>query len=342
VYEVTVEPFGYTFECADDETILAAALRSRVFLRYGCKHGGCGTCKVQIVNGDVDLTASSYALPPGERDLGTILSCQSYPVDDCVIDASAMNLDEEEFYSGDSSRRYLTRIESVEVLTADIRRIVLRHQPGTVMPFTAGQFVNVTVPGTDAERSYSMANGSADNARIALICKIIPDGLFSKFLEEQARPDVPVTVSGPFGTMSVKLSHREIVMVAGGAGLAPLLAMLVDLAGKGSRRPVTLFFGARTAADLYVLGEIGDLQARMPQLRFVPVLTEPPEGWGGQVGLVTDALAAWQGSYAGCDAYLCGPPGMIEAATDLLVGRGLRQQNIYFDAFVPTGTIPVG
>jgi len=337
VYEVKVEPFGESFDCAEDETILHAALRNRLYLKYGCKHGGCGTCKVWILDGDVDLGGSSYALSPGERDAGTILVCQSYPVADCVIDATPMNLDEEEFRAGDRSGRYEMTLESATRLTPDICRLVLRHQPGTVMPFIAGQFVNVVVPGTAAERSYSMANGSADNERIELICKLLPGGLFSGFVAEQARPGTQLTVSGPFGQLAVRLSHREIVMVAGGSGLAPLLSMLIDQAGKPVKRRITLFFGARTPEDLYALDEIAALAPALPELKFVPVVTDPPAGWMGAVGLVTDAIAAWRDSWEGCDAYLCGPPGMIDAATELLVGRGVRPQNVYFDAFVPTG-----
>ena len=342
MYEVRVEPFGHTFTCGTDETILEGALRNQVFLRYGCKHGGCGTCKAQIVDGDVDLAASSYALPPAERDGGTILVCQSYPVDDCVIDVASMNLDEEEFYSGDKSGHYAMEVQAVENLTPDIRRIVLRHRLGVVMPFAAGQFVNVTVPGTDAERSYSMANGSADHDRIDLICKVLPGGLFSRFLEETAAPGVPVSVTGPFGLMSVRVSYRKIVMVAGGSGLAPLLSMLTDLARRSSNREVTLFFGARTEGDLYALDEIARLQTDMAGLQFVPVLVEPSETWSGATGLVTDAIADLQEDYEGYDVYLCGPPAMIDAATELLVARGVRAQNVYFDAFVPTGKTPVG
>ena len=269
MYDIKVDQFGHTFDCEEDETILEAALRNRVFLRYGCKHGGCGTCKVQLVDGDVELTASSYSLPPGERDAGTILVCQSYPLDDCVLDVAAMNLDEEEFFKGDGTADRATVVESVDKLTHDITRIVLRHPDGQ-MPFTAGQFVNVTVPGHDVQRSYSMANGSAAADRIDLICKILPGGLFSRYLEEDAKPGDEVTVSGPYGMLSVRLSYREIVMVAGGSGLAPLLSMLTDLADKKSERPVTLFFGARTPDDLYCTEEIEALKERLPLFTFHP------------------------------------------------------------------------
>ncbi len=326
MHKVTVEPFGESFECAEDESILSAALRARLFLRYGCKHGGCGTCKVQVVDGDMDVTASTYALPPNERDAGITLVCQSFPLEDCTIDVSTMNLDEDEFYAGDASQTYTVTVEAVEALTADIRRVRLRHAAGVTMPFVAGQFVNVTVPGTDAARSYSMANGSADADCIDLICKILPGGLFSAFLESAPPVGSELAVTGPFGMMAVRLSHRGIVMVAGGSGLAPLLSMLTDLARKGVTRPVVLFFGARTAEDLYAQDVVAELAQQLPNFVFVPY-----------VGLVTEAIAAHADSFAGNDAYLCGPPPMIDAATALLVARGVRPQNIHFDAFVSTG-----
>jgi len=218
VYDIKVDQFGHTFDCAEDETILEAALRNRVFLRYGCKHGGCGTCKVQLVDGDVELTASSYSLPPGERDGGTILVCQSYPVDDCVLDVAAMNLDEEEFFKGDGTapgRPCWSRWRRSPTTSAGGAA-----PPEGAMPFIAGQFVNVEVPGHGAPRSYSMANGSADDDRIELICKILPGGLFSAYLDEQAKPGDEVVVNGPYGLMAIRLSHRDLVMVAGGSGLA--------------------------------------------------------------------------------------------------------------------------
>jgi NAD(P)H-flavin reductase/ferredoxin len=341
VYKVQAEPFGESFPCDEDESILAAALRAGLFLRYGCKHGGCGTCKVSLVEGDVDVAASSYALSPAEREAGTVLVCQSYPADDCVIDVTAMDLDEEEFHRGDTSGEFTMRVETAHELASDIWQVTLVHEPGTRMPFVAGQFVNVEIPGASGVRSYSMANCPSADDRIELICKYLPGGLFSTFM---TRPDVAgeqVRVAGPFGSMAVRLSHRDVVMVAGGSGLAPLLSMLRALARKGSERDITLFFGARSAAELYALDEIGKLLETMRGLTFVPVLAEPHEAWDGATGLVTDAIAAHRPSYSGTDAYLCGPPGMIAAATKILVSRGVREKNISFDAFVPTGDAKV-
>lgn len=337
MYEITVQPFGDTFECREDETILIAALREHRFLRYGCKHGGCGTCKVQLVDGDVEAFTSAYALQPSERDRGTILVCQSYPLDDCEIDATAMNLDHEEYLAGDGTLTMDTTVAAVEHLTADICRIVLDLP--IPMPFVAGQFVNVVVPGTDLVRTYSMANGSADPHRIDLICRLLPGGAFSDFLRSGPEPGTSVGLSGPYGMLRIRLSHRAIVMVAGGSGLAPLLSMLADLARAGSKREIALVFGARTPADLYLLGEIEALREALPGLSFLPVVQVPDAAWTGAVGIVTDVLGE-RADWDATDAYLCGPPRMIDAATALLTARGVREQNVYFDAFVPTGSAP--
>ncbi len=337
VYEVTVQPFDHTFICEDGETILEAALRNKVYLRYGCRNGGCGTCKVELVDGDVDLNVSFYSLPPGERDKGIVLVCRSFPVDDCVIDVTRMDLDSDRFHRGDSLREYRTTVEEVRVLTADIRAVRLRHEADNPMPFVAGQFVNVRVPGTELTRSYSMANPAADDDRIDLICKLLPGGRFSDWLTDDAASGSEVVVSGPFGAMAVRVSHREIVMAAGGSGLAPLLSMLAGLARKESKRVITLFFGARTAADLYATDEIEAIAAALPNFRYIPVLQDPPPDWSGAIGLVTDAISADRVSYEGCDTYLCGPPLMIDAAVAMLTERGVRPQNVHFDAFVSTG-----
>ena len=198
------------------------------------------------------------------------------------------------------------------------------------MSFVAGQFVNVEIPGTDLVRTFSLANDPARDDRIELIVKLYPDGAFSRFLREDAAQGTPVRVHGPYGQLRVRLSHRPVLMIAGGSGLAPLLSMLRDCATRGFDRPVTVFFGARTEADLYLVEEIRSVGAQLADFAFYPVTG----------GLVTDAIAAWSPTLAH-DVYLCGPPPMISAAVPLLTGAGVRPRNIYFDAFTPAAqTVP--
>jgi propane monooxygenase reductase subunit len=332
--EINVQPFGHTFDCQDDETILDAALRNNLLLNYGCKHGGCGTCKVRLLDGDVSEHGSSFALSPTDRAEDLVLACASVPVESCVIDIEPSGLSEEEFFSGDTSRPFDTVVTSVQQLTADIAAVRLDLTEGRI-EFTAGQFVNVEIPGTGLRRTFSLANSPAEHDRIELIVKLYPDGAFSHFLRHGAAPGTPVRAHGPYGQLKMHLSHRPVLMIAGGSGLAPLLSLLRDCADRGFDRPITMFFGARTEADLYLVEQISAIGERLADFDFVPVLSQSwPPGWVGATGMVTDAIAAWRADLAH-DVYLCGPPPMISAALPLLTQAGVRPRNIYFDAFTP-------
>ncbi len=320
--QITIEPFGHSYECADTETVLEGALRNNLLLKYGCKYGGCGTCKVRLVDGDVEEHGSSFALTSEDRAEDLMLACASVPLEDCVVDVDPTGLTEGEFLSGDTSRPYDTVVDSIEHLTADIAAIRLSIV-GERMPFVAGQFVNVEVPASGLVRTFSLANAPAQDDRVDLIVKLYPDGAFSRFLGAATAGD-PVRVHGPYGQLRIRLSHRPVLMIAGGSGLAPILSLLRDCADKAFDRPITFFFGARTEADLYLVEEIAAIGDRLPGFEFHPVVG----------GFVTDAIAAWSPTLSH-DVYLCGPPPMISAAVPLLTGAGVRPRNIYFDAFTP-------
>jgi NAD(P)H-flavin reductase/ferredoxin len=336
--KIQVLPYDRAFECAEEETILAAALRQGLYVRYGCKHGGCGTCKSLLVDGDVEESGSTFALAPSERAEGWILACASQPSEDCVIDVSSMELTEEEFLAGDQIGSLLTEVETIQPLTPDIRAVRLRLVEPEAITFVAGQFVNVEIPGSEDVRAFSLANPPSEADRIDLIVKLLPGGRFSQLLAGTLRVGDRLRVYGPLGQLKIRLTYRRILMIAGGSGLAPLLSMLADLAHKGNTRPVTLFFGARRPEDLYCVEQIARIRDAMPVLEFIPSLSDAwPTDWSGETGLVTEVVARRLPSLEGYDAYLAGPPPMIDAAIPLLRARGVRARNIHFDAFLPTG-----
>jgi NAD(P)H-flavin reductase/ferredoxin len=381
---VRLEPFGAEVDCSDGETVLGAALRSGYYLRYGCRHGGCGTCRALVVSGEVDDRGSTFALPGAAREAGWVLCCSSVPMADCVIDVSGMDLREPEFYGGDQVAAMTACLESVDSLTPSIYSVRFRLADPVSMSFKAGQFVEVEVPGAArvagaagvagsagsagvaeaagavgaagvagvAPRAFSLANSPAQDRVVELFVKRLPGGLFARYLES-ARPGSIIRLRGPLGSLRVRPSYRKLVMVAGGSGLAPMLSMLTDLAERGDRRAAWLFFGARTTAELYHLDRIDELRRSSADLEFVPVVqcpgesrsgeswlgeSRPGESWSGETGLVTDAVTRRLPSLRGFDAYLCGPPPMVAAAIDVVRRLGVREPNIYYDAFVPTGT----
>lgn len=337
-FQIRILPFDHQIDCKPGQTLLAAILDQGQYLRYGCKNGGCGSCKVHLLDGEIDQGGSSLALSSSERAEGYALLCTAVPLSDCTLDASAMELTEDEFASGDRTSTFVVEVECKETLAPDIRRLYLRLVEPESIKFIAGQFVNVEVPGSRELRSYSMANPPSDRHHLELVVKLIPKGSFSSYLESDLKVGDRLRLLGPLGRLKVRLSHRSIVAIAGGSGMAPILSMLTDLAEKGNARPITFLFGARREEDLYFQDRLETLRRSMPALETVFALSdEHPQGWHGETGLVTEVLARRMPTLKNYDAYLCGPPGMIEASIPRLIERGVRERNIYLDAFVPSG-----
>src|SRR5262245_16815377 len=156
-YTITLLPFEKQFTCSDNETILEAAIRQGFNLRYGCKHGGCGMCKAQVVEGEVDNTeASSFALMDFERQQGMALFCCAYPERDVSIEL--WDYEETDLVSEFTVAQFEAEVENVIELTHDIRGIHLRLIEPQRIEFKAGQYIDLLVPGTNEWRSYSMAN----------------------------------------------------------------------------------------------------------------------------------------------------------------------------------------
>ena len=337
-YTVTLQPFGVSFDCAEGETILGAALRNGVALRYGCKHGNCGSCKAQITEGEVDqATASEVALMQFERDQGLSLLCAAIPEEDIVIELSD-DYTEEELSSAPPIGDYEASISAIKSLTHDIVQLELKLRQPDFMRFNAGQYVEINVPGTEAWRAFSMANSPSDSDRVVLMVKLIAGGAVSSYLRDRAQPGDPINVRGPYGQFSVALGSAPIIMIAGGSGMAPIMSMLSWLAEQQTTRPIRFYFGARAVRDLFLVDELAELAQRLPDFQYIPALSalEPGDEWNGERGLITEVLQRQGGSLRGSEAYLCGPPPMIDAAVEVLKAKGMFSTRIRFDKFVST------
>jgi alkene monooxygenase reductase len=341
---VTVQPFGEAFTVDAGESVLSAALRQGRYLKYGCRHGGCGACRALLVEGECHLAdRASYALSEADRAAGSVLLCSTYGTGgDIAVDVSEMDLSAEEFSAGGRIGEHECGVEAVEALTDDIRLLRLRPSEPAGLRFAAGQYVEVEVPGSGGrdDRCYSIANPPGEHGRIDLIIKRVPGGRFSARLDGGLRPGDRLRVRGPMGQFTLRLSHRPMVMVATGSGIAPIRSMLHHLAARANQRLVTFFYGARTEHDLPLLAEMRGLEREHGWFRFVPVLSRPGSSgsaWSGATGRVTAALGRHLPSCRGHEAYLCGSPPMVDAATQALLAAGCKRQHIFFDRFVPTG-----
>jgi propane monooxygenase reductase subunit len=339
-----LEPVGIEMEVDEDETILDAAFRQGLMLMHGCKEGQCAACKSFLTEGEVDLDRySTFALPDFELEEGYTLLCRAHAVTDVEIEL--INYDEEILRSGSPVVTSAAQVEVIEDLTHDIRRLVLRVPDASGLSFQAGQYMDIAIPGAENEhRSFSMANTPGDTDRLEFMIKLYTGGHFSGLLSAGAnghgiKVGDALQCTGPFGVFTLRdSSPRRLVFIAGGAGMAPIISLLRSMVEKGSTRPAVFYYGARTEADLFELEQLEQLSQRLPDMTFVPALSDADaaSGWHGESGLITDVVDRLESDLADVDAYLCGPPPMVDAAIALLERRGCAESHIYFDKFTTT------
>jgi propane monooxygenase reductase subunit len=340
-HRVRFEPVGVEIEADEDQTILRAAAEQGVMLMHGCKEGQCGACKSFLLDGDdIDHDRySTFALPDYEQEEGFTLLCRAHAYEDLTIEL--LNYDEEMIHSGLPIQQVRGEVMSNEKVTHDMRHLVVGLIEPTVLRFFPGQYVDFAVPGHDATRSFSMANTSSmDSGLLEFVIKIYPDGLFSRFLDSEVSVGDRLDISGPFGVFTLRdRPEADLVFIGGGAGMAPILSLLRAMAERGIERKATYYYGARQRKDLCFEQELRALETDLPHFRYVPALSEPgeDENWDGEVGLITDVVRRGEGNLTGADAYVCGPPPMVEAAVELLPALGVAEDRIFYDKFTTTG-----
>jgi 2-polyprenylphenol hydroxylase and related flavodoxin oxidoreductases len=345
-FRVRFEPIGEELDCGADETVLDAAFRCGYNLVHGCREGRCSACKAFIVNdGWVDLKKySSFALSESEEESGYTLLCRAVPESDLVIEL--LHYDPDHYRLEHPIVDGVARVAVLESLTHDIRRLVLDiDQPAGPLGFRPGQFVDLWIPGMDQRRSFSMANLPGDG-RLELIIKRYPDGLFATLLDRDLRIGDTLRFTGPYGSCYLRDTggSRAALLVAGGSGMSPVLALLRQMAADGAGRTVRFFYGARGTGDLFYLDLIAELGAQIEDFEFIPVLShEAPDGSARfQHGFVHEALDRWLSTAAVAvsdfDVYMAGPPPMVDAATEVLSFRhGSDPNRVFVDRFTFTG-----
>ena len=337
-HTVRFEPVGIEIEVEEDETVLEAAFRQGVSLMHGCKEGQCASCKSVLCQGDVELLKySTFALSDAEREQDRVLLCRTIAYSDLVVEL--LNFDEGLLSRSIPVRTFNGRITRIESLTHDIRGLeIVTDEP---LKFWAGQYVDITVPGTGVTRSFSMANPPSKQNALEFIIKIYPQGAFSSLLKDALRNGDPIELKGPYGSC-IRREDRPglMILVGGGSGMAPLLSILTDLVESGEQRPVRFLYGARTQRDLFRLDRINELGSQLRDFSFIPALSGPgvEPDWTGERGFIHEVLQRHlqNGSLDGdADAYSCGPPPMIDAVLPVLQMTGVEPENIHFDKFTP-------
>lgn len=314
-------------------SLLSTLAGQKIFIPSAC--GGkatCGLCKVQVLEGAGPLlpTEEPY-LSEGERNNNFRLSCQ------VKIKNNIRIIIPEEFFN---IREYNTSIESIEQLTHDIKGLRLRLPEGETVRFKAGQYMQLYTKPYDkikesVYRAYSIANVPSDNKAIELIIRQVPDGICTTYVHKHLSEGDQVKINGPYGDFYLRGNCKEIVMIAGGSGMAPIKSIILDVLEKGIDIKMNFFFGAVTKRDLYYLDYFQDLALKYKNFRFIPALSKPaPEdNWDGEVGLITEVVARFIKDGSDMEGYLCGSPGMIKACINVLNSKGITEEKIFYDKF---------
>jgi p-cymene methyl-monooxygenase electron transfer component len=330
---VLVNPSGLQLVVAPGETILEQALKKGVPYPHDCTVGTCGTCRTKLISGKVDaITPFGYTLSREELEGGYILACQAVPKTELVVEVE-LQADADEHVATPA------RLAEATPLTHDIMRVV--WETDLPMHYRAGQYLNVRWNGGDAHRSYSFATASEKSGQTRLVTFIrhVPGGAFTDPLFGGEAAKFSYELDGPHGQFWLRAGKGPILCIAGGSGLAPIVSLLEDAARKRTRRDCVLLFGGRGKRDIYGDAEIAAVRtAWTAGFDFWPVLSETPEP-ELRSGMVTAHIAdALERLGPDAQAYLCGPPAMIDAAMAELVRLGVPLDAIFYDKFTDAST----
>ena len=334
-YELSIEPLGRTIEVEEGQTILDASLRAGIYLPHACGQGYCATCKISVLDGEVDHgNASNFALMDYEREEGKALACCAKLEADTVIeveieiDTDSRNL---------PVRDYQGVVSRIEKLTPTIKGIWIKLDNDEALDFQAGQYVNLQLPDDIGIRAFSLANPPSTGNEIELNIRLVPGGVCTGWIHSQLKVGDKLRLTGPYGRFFVHKSAKlPSLFMAGGSGLSSPRSMILDLIGEGSELPITLVQGARNRQELYYHDEFVALAARHPNFTYVPALSDEAadSDWQGFRGFVHDAAKAhFDNDFRGRKAYLCGPPIMIEACITTLMQGRLFERDIYTEKF---------
>ena len=333
--KITNQKDGSAFPQAAGDTILRAALRAGVGLAYECNSGGCGGCKFELIDGEIEnLWPDAPGLSERDKKRGRHLACQCRARGDITIAAPSAG----EYVPLRPPRRQSARLLSVQDVTHDIREF--RFAAAEHADFLPGQYAMLELPGVTGSRAYSLSN--TPNARREWHFQIrrVPQGQGTHALFDGLAVGDEIGLDGPYGLAHLRTdSRRDLVCVAGGSGLAPMVSIARGAveAGMLGGRTLYFFYGARTPRDVCGEAMLQALDGFGERIRFIPVVSLPgDEGeWSGATGYVHDQLAhVLPGAFADYEFYFAGPPPMTQALQELLMlGHKVPFGQIHFDRF---------
>lgn len=316
-------------------SLLSTLSSQKIYLPSACGgRGTCAYCKCRVTDGAGPLLPTELPmLSPDEMKQDVRLACQVKVKQDLklIIPEELFNI-----------KAFRADVEHIEDLTYDIKLLKLKLIDPQVFHFTPGQYVqlqNASYEGVKEQvsRAYSIASSNEQTDMIELMVRLIPEGLVTTWVHQYLKVGDEVRFTGPMGDFRLHDGEGEIVMVAGGSGMAPMASLLGKMEMDQPQRKATYFFGAVTGKDLFYMDEMKSAERKLPRFRFAPALSAPTEedAWNGETGLITQPLETYLKTVDTTDVqgYLCGSPGMIKACINVFNQHGVTSERIFYDPF---------
>ena len=331
--QIDINQGDKVFTVEGGNKLLPTLMDRSIFIPSACGgRGSCGLCKVKVAEGGgPTLPTETPYLDDQERQDHVRLSCQIRVRSDI-----RMEIPPELFLV----KEFQTRVSSLQDLTDHIKEVQLELLEPAEMAFKPGQYIHFEVPEYKGSpepiyRAYSIASPARTNNQIRLVISRVPDGLATTYIHDLLQVADETKINGPYGEFYLRESDRDLIMIATGSGLAPIMSILHQMIDEGVSRKATLFFGVAEKRGLFYLDEIEGIKKKLPKFEFVPVLSAPlpEENWQGKTGFVTDIVKEMVENGEDTEAYLCGNPFMIDAAIALLPELGITEERIFYDKF---------
>jgi len=350
-FQISIQPSGRTYAAEPGEAMLAAGIRQGIGLPYGCKDGACGSCKCKKLEGTVVHGPHQLkALSVEEEANGYVLTCCGVAHSDVVLESRQVTE-----AGAFAIKKMPSRVISLEKKSHDVILIKLQLPANDTFTYHAGQYIEFLLR-DGSRRSYSMANAphlaaakpaveSADGApatpavgpMLELHIRHMPGGKFTDHVFGVMKEKEIQRIEGPYGSFFLREdSDKPMILLASGTGFAPIKAVIEQMQFKGITRPATLFWGGRRPEDLYLDDWVKTKLAEMPNLSYVPVISNatPEDAWKGRTGFVHQAVLEDFPDLSGYQVYACGAPIVVDSArADYSHLAGLPEEEFYADSF---------
>ncbi len=313
------------------QTLLSSLYANEIFIPSACGgKGSCGYCKITVTQGGGPVlpTETPY-LSRKEVRSNVRLACQVKIREDIFVRIPEELLNVKMFSS---------TVESTIDLTYDIKEIRMRLDEPVEISQRPGQYVQIQAPSPDGDifRAYSISSPTYDSNVVELNVRLVPGGIGSTYLHELKVGDT-VNFTGPYGEFILNEDPAtEIICVGGGCGMAPMKNIIYSIYNKWPDRSCWLFFGCRTTQDIFYLEEFHELAKEHPNFHVIYALSDElaeGEKWDGETGFIHLAADKNLKENITRQAFLCGPPLMIEAVTRVLEEKGIAADDIFYDEF---------